>query len=136
MTIYDFNEGLSMGRDTPYGKWTQPYGIKIQGPGSGKIKALITGAGIVGGYVAKHYKFFTGVGVVAIGAGVASLGGTSNNQFGETFRTFSSSGSYKWRKNKLFCARCYKRAYKCRQCQGRKPRKGHVRRNMGRWGYR
>ncbi len=135
MTIYDFNEGLSMGRDTPYGKWTQPYGIKIHGPGSGKIKAVIAGAYYVGRYITRNYKFFTGVGVVATGAGVASLGGSSDNQLGETFRSLPNRRSELRSKNKLFCARCNKLTYKCRKCSRRKPRKGYVRRNMGKWRY-
>ena len=55
----------------------------------GGTGAIGKGIATVGRFVAKNYKFFTGVTSVGVGTGVANLIGSGNNQFGETHSTIS-----------------------------------------------
>ncbi len=77
-------------------KWYNP---KLVGSGS---RAGTIAQGIVAGarFIATNYKFFTGIGSVAVGAGVENLVGQANNQFREeNYPTQPSNGYVRGRGN-------------------------------------
>ncbi len=93
MTIYvpsDELSGVSIGKDIPGMGPFRNYTPKLQGPGGAKVKIAILAAKYGYNYVRKHYKFFTGVGVVASGAAVNYGKTKTNGPYRETRGTIQS----------------------------------------------
>ena len=97
MTIYEpqvDGYGLygGVGRDSPYGKSPSQFKFNYQyGPGGSRAQAIIKGATIVGNYIIKNRKFFSGV--TAVGGGfVASeiLKGNGKTSYPQSKASYQS----------------------------------------------
>ncbi len=83
--------GLVYAPNQPIGKGATSGNIRNYSPrlaGSfSRVGAIIEGVRIGVRFAQRHYKFSTGIGSVATGAGVENLVGQTDNQFRKTYRS-------------------------------------------------
>jgi len=126
--------GLVYAPQQPVGKGATSGNLKFFNPrlaGSGSRIGTIIAGGVAGyRFVKANYKFFTGLGAVATGAGVENLVGSPNNQFRETYSSvrFRQRG-HRFSNNGQF-SRGYRRPNKRQRCSCRCCSKGNLRRTM------
>ncbi len=111
----EFNVGL--GKDVPAMGPFRNYMPKIQGPGSGRIKAVIIGANYVYRYFRKNPRF--GARIAAVGGGYGVSRYATSNKYRKTHRAVQSVYNRKRRgkQRRIVKHPC------CTICNGRRKRR-------------